>query len=194
MRIKTLKMLQLSLIWLPVCSMKLFAADTLAIEVGDRNINLVYQPTIETGYNYPLVLDTSLLYTKQKGHQDLLGGIGLRMMGPGSQQALNFAIGIKGFITDVLDYRVGAITPGGSIHYRVKAQPEISLQCSLYYAAEAMTTMDGDYFRLVEINADYILSPNTSLRLGYRDINAGIKNETDAELDQGAYLGWVIRF
>ena len=176
------------------CNTTSFSADSLAIEVGNKNINLTYQQALDLDTPCAITLDTSLLYTRQKGHQDLLGGIGLQMTNKHAQPAMNFTLGIKGFISDVLDYRVGAVSVGGIILYRHQETSATSLQASLYYAPEATTTMEGDYFRFIDIALDVKLNPGNHLRLGYREITMGIENQADAELDQGAYAGWVMQF
>lgn len=181
-------------LFLKLSSMLLPAqAQTMAIELGDNDYNLTYEAQINAHDESPVIFDSSLLYTKQNEHQDLLGGVGVRTTVIESGQ-YSFALAGKLFATDVFDYELTTVAAGAVFSYKLTAAAESAVSASLYLAPEQLTFMDGDKFILVDVSIKLLTTTDYGFRMGYRRVITGIIDHADIDLDRGAYLGLSIHY
>ena len=163
-------------------------AQTIAVETGEKNINLAYENTEVYDNTSPLRLDGQLLYSKQNNHQDLLASVGLAAFTSGTNR-IKFGAGVKIIAADPLDYYLSATTIGVELAYRPVTISGLRFETSLYYAGEALTFSDGGSVSLLTVDMDYEVVSDTFIRLGYRRIKTEHTNGITADFDRGAYLG-----
>lgn len=169
-------------------------AQSVAVEAGEKNINLVYA---DAGFHDDapaLSLDGQLLYTKQNNHQDLFASIGFAAFAAVTSD-IEFGAGVRTIVTDPLDYFLSAVAVGAELLYQPVTAPAFKFETSLYYAGEMLTFSDGENVALLRVNIDYEIASHTSIRLGYRRIKAELNKDITTDFDRGAYLGlsWVYK-
>jgi hypothetical protein len=163
-------------------------AQNLAIEAGEKDINLVYGNTEIYGYTTPFSLDSQFLYSKQNNHQDLFASIGLTAFNSITNH-IELGAGFRIIAADPLDYYLSAVAVGAELAYRPATTPKFKLKSSLHYAGGTLTFSDGDSVSLLIVNMDYEVVSDTFIRLGYRRIKTEHTNGSTADFDRGAYLG-----
>ena len=163
-------------------------ANSLAVEAGEKNLNLVYENTEFHGDSRPLRLDGQLLYSKQNNHQDLLASVGLAAFTAGTD-GFEFGAGVRIIAADPLDYYLSALAVGAELTYRPVATPELKFETSVYYAGEALTFSDGQNITFLTVNMDYKITSATSIRLGCRRVKAVLNNQLTTDFVRGVYLG-----
>ncbi|MCK5263420.1 MAG: hypothetical protein KAJ92_07015, partial [Gammaproteobacteria bacterium] len=129
-------------------------AQNLAVEVGEKDINLVYGTTEVYGYTTPFRLDSQFLYSKQNNHQDLFASIGLTAFNSITNR-IELGAGFRIIAADPLDYYLSAITIGAELAYRPATTPKFKFKSSLYYAGELLTFSDGNAISLLKVDMDY---------------------------------------
>ena len=177
----------LTLQLLITCSVK---AQSLALEAGEKNLNIIYRVAAIYDATSPVILDTRLLYSKQNHHQDLFAAAGMTAY---SGKDLKLGAGFKIIAADPLDYSLTAMTMGGELIFNPQ-QSNLKIQTSLYYAGQSLTFSDGASVSTFTVNVDYAINHRHYIRLGYRRIRTEIINEINDDFDDGAYLGLVSFF
>ena len=163
-------------------------SQTFAVEVGEKDINLVYGNAEVYEDASPLRLDSQLLYSKQNNHQDLFASVGLTAFTRITNR-IELGAGFRIIVADPLDYYLSAVAMGVDLAYRPVTTPELKFKTGLYYAGEALTFSDGGSVSLLTVDMDYEVVSNTFIRLGYRRIKTEHTNGITADFDRGAYLG-----
>ena len=165
-------------------------AQSLALEAGEKNLNIIYRLAAIYDATSPVILDTRLLYSKQNHHQDLFAAAGMTAY---SGKDLKLGAGFKIIAADPLDYSLTAMTIGGELIFNPR-RSNLKIETSLYYAGQSLTFSDGASVSLFTVNMDYAISHRHFIRLGYRRIKTEIINEINDDFDDGAYLGLVSFF
>ncbi|MCW8853205.1 MAG: YfaZ family outer membrane protein [Gammaproteobacteria bacterium] len=169
-------------------------AQSLALEAGEKNINVIYRTAIYYDASQPVITDTRFLYSRQNNHQDLFASAGLTAFAGNSHSSgFNMGLGCRLVAADPLDYYLTAVTVGGELIF----QPEASgsrLETSLYYAGESLSFSDARSVSAFSVNVDYKIQADRFIRLGYRKIRTQLNNGISSDFDRGAYLGLVTSF
>lgn len=163
-------------------------AQSLAVEAGEKNINIAYRNADVFNDSKSLRMDAELLYSEQNNHQDLFVSIGLTAFNNITNR-IELGAGLRIIAADPLDYYLSAIAIGAELAYRPATTPKFKFKSSLHYAGEALTFSDGGSVSLLIVNMDYEVVTDTFIRLGYRRIKTEHTNGSTADFDRGAYLG-----
>lgn len=163
-------------------------AQSIAVEAGENNINLVYESADVDDDDSPLRLDGQFLYSKQNNHQDLFTSVGFAAFTGGTNR-IELGAGVRIIAADPLDYYLTAMAVGVELAYRPATTPKFKFKTSLYYAGEALTFSNGENVAFLMVNMDYEIASDTFIRLGYRRIKVELNNDLTTDFDRGAYLG-----
>lgn len=96
--------------------------------------------------------------------------------------------------SDESDVDIGGIGLGGQLRYKNMNQPRIVYGASLFYAPSIVSFLDADSILEYDIRVEYELLPTANVYLGFRSIEADIKNRKDVEIDESAILGLRFNF
>ena len=162
-------------------------AQSIAVEAGEKNINLAYTNAKIYEDVSAFRLDGQLLYTEQNNHQDLFASIGLTAFTADTND-IKFGAGVRIIAADPLDYYLTAMAMGVELAYR-STTPAFKFKTGLYYAGEALTFSDGENVAFLMVNMDYEIVSDTFIRLGYRRIKTEINSGPTTDFDRGPYMG-----
>ena len=162
--------------------------ESITVEAGEKNINIVYKNTDIYDNSSTSGVDANLLYRKQNNHQDILASVGLTPFTYISKHT-KIDAGFRIIVADPLNYYLSAIALGAELSYQPATTPAFKFATALYYAAESLTFSDGEEISLITFNMDHELADDTFIRLGYRRIRTELANGITSDFDRGAYLG-----
>jgi len=96
--------------------------------------------------------------------------------------------------SDKADVNFAGIGLGGQLRYKNMAVPRIVYGASLFYAPSIVSFLDADNIIEYDIRVEYELLPTANVYVGYRNIDADIKNRNNAEIDDSAIIGLRFNF
>ncbi len=135
------------------------------------------------------------LYTET---DDLLGSVGIAMVGEAGSQApgLAFGLSIKAYavVLDATDSTLGAVTLGGRVQLIPPGANRLIFSAYLNYAPDITSFGDADKFMDMGLRAEYEILPDASAYIGYRKITAELDGGVDADLDDAGHVGVRISF
>jgi len=188
-------MLRLMLILLlsALCSTSL--ARSFDINLSDDAAQFKYGSLIG-GTNYGRTeMSIGFLYNEDDNY---LGEIGLLVIDEAGSKTpgLELGVGPKFWFggSDEADVDISAIGLGGQLRYKNPNVPRIVYGASIYYAPSVVSFMDADNMLEYDIRLEYELLPTANVYLGFRSIEAEIKNRKDVEIDESAIIGLRFKF
>jgi hypothetical protein len=129
---------------------------------------------------------------------DLLGEISLLVIDEAGSKSpgLELGVGPKLYIAEPDDPSVSfvAIGLGGQMRYKNLQVPRVVYGASLFYAPSIVAFGDADQMYEFEMRIEYELLPTANVYLGYRSIQADIKNRKDITVDESAVVGLRFKF
>lgn len=187
----------------PLAGMWFFAALSAPASAQSLDVNL-NDDTVEVKVGMPLnwggfgrsSWDVGMLYHDTDRDSNWLFTLGAQVQGAAGADApgLEFGAGMKLFVADVNQYDVSAATLGVGLRYAPPAASRFYAALSGYYAPDIVTFSDGEDFFAGELRFGYEILPEAEIYLGYRNIEAGIKNKQDATVAEGWLVGLKILF
>lgn len=127
-----------------------------------------------------------------------LGEIGLLVIDEAGSKTpgLELGVGPKFWFggSDKADVDVAAIGLGGQFRYKNFNVPRIVYGASIYYAPSIVSFIDADNMLEYDIRVEYELLPTANVYVGYRSIEADIKNRDNVEIDNSAIIGLRFKF
>jgi len=127
-----------------------------------------------------------------------LGEIGLLVIDEAGTKTpgLELGVGPKFWFggSDKANVDVAAIGLGGQFRYKNFNVPRIVYGASVYYAPSIVSFMDADNMLEYDIRVEYELLPTANVYVGYRSIEADIKNRDNVDIDKSAILGLRFKF
>ena len=128
----------------------------------------------------------------------LLGEISLLVIDEAGTKSpgLELGVGPKLYIADPDDPSIDfvAIGLGGQLRYKNLQVPRVVYGASLFYAPSIVSFGDADQMYEFDMSIEYELLPTANIYLGYRSIQADIKNRKDIEVDESAMIGLRFKF
>lgn len=128
----------------------------------------------------------------------LLGEISLLVIDEAGSKSpgLEVGVGPKLYIGDPDDPNIDfvAIGLGGQLRYKNMQAPRVVYGASLFYAPSIVAFGDADQMYEFDMRIEYELLPTANIYLGYRSIQADIKNGNDVEVDESAVVGLRFTF
>ena len=95
---------------------------------------------------------------------------------------------------DDADVDIGAIGLGGQIRYKNMNMPRVVYGASLFYAPSIVSFLDADDMIEFDLRVEYELLPTANVYLGFRSIEADIKDANDVEIDESVIIGLRFKF
>jgi hypothetical protein len=129
---------------------------------------------------------------------NLLGEISLLVIDEAGTKSpgLELGVGPKLYLADpdIPGVDFVAIGLGGQMRYKNPQAPRIVYGVGLFYAPSITAFGDADSMYEFDMRLEYELLPTANIYVGYRSIEADIKNRPDVEVDQSAVIGLRFKF
>ncbi len=172
------------------------SAQSLDINLNDDTVQGVLALPLPWGGFGRSSWDLGVLYHEAERDDNWLFTLGAQVQGAAGADApgLEFGAGLKLFVADVNQKDVAAATLGIGVRYAPPAFSRFYGSLSGYYAPDIVTFNDGEDFFAGDFRFGYEILPEAELYLGYRNIEAGIKNGQDATVAEGWLVGMKILF
>ncbi len=169
------------------------AADTLDMNLHEDALRLTYARGVGPSTR-GLNLDVGYLYAKNPGETDQLAHAGLQVIGQNWSKSGNFDIGMGGRLVfgDTKPGSVGGIGFGG--HVRFSPVQRIGVGAELYYAPKITSFLDAEEYREWSMYADYQVVAPGFVYIGYRNVEADIKNKGTVRIDDNLHVGMRLLF
>lgn len=127
-----------------------------------------------------------------------LGEVGLLVIDEAGSKTpgLELGVGPKFWFggSDKADVDISGIGLGGQLRYKNFNVPRVIYGASLFYAPGIVSFMDASNILEYDLRVEYELLPTANVYVGYRNIEAEIKNRRDAEIDQSVFVGLRFNF
>ena len=167
------------------------SAEEINIQLGNDTARFMYL-TEAFGQDFGrLELEAGLLYNEKDGS---LANVGLLVRGESVSVPLIVSIGARAYIAKLNSSDVAAIAIGGDLLF----SPETwgGFGAGVYYYTAPGVVSFGDSEDLTEygIYANFQITPQAKIAVGYQQINVSIKNSADIKLGGGAYFGLNLSF
>ena len=138
-----------------------------------------------------LELEAGFLYNE---NDDSLFNAGLLVRGESVSVPLIVSIGARAYVAEVGIYDVGAIAIGGDLLLSPDSWGGFGLGGFFYLAPGGVAFGDTEGLTEYGVYANFQVTPQARMAVGYKEINVEITNASDVELDKGAYFGLTISF
>jgi len=127
-----------------------------------------------------------------------LGEIGVLVIDEAGSKTpgLELGVGPKFWFggSDEADVDISGIGLGGQLRYKNFNSPRVIYGFSLFYAPSIVSFMDSDNILEYDLRVEYELLPTANVYVGYRSIEADIKNRGDVEIDKSGFIGLRFKF
>ncbi|HEY5604152.1 MAG TPA: YfaZ family outer membrane protein [Gammaproteobacteria bacterium] len=170
-------------------------ARSLDFNLSSESAQLKYA-TLLGGTNYGRTeMGFGFLYHEDKNY---LGEISLLVIDEAGSKSpgLEVGAGMKFFFGDAdkPDISLSALALGGQLRYRHASVPRIIYSATLFYAPGIVSFQDADQVYELGATIEYEIIPTANVYIGYRLIEAEIKNRDDVEFDDNAIIGLRFKF
>jgi hypothetical protein len=95
---------------------------------------------------------------------------------------------------DKADVDIAAIGLGGQIRYKNMNMPRIVYGAGLFFAPGIVSFLDAEGMLEYDLRVEYELLPTANVYVGFRSIEADIKNRNDVEVDESVVIGLRFKF
>jgi hypothetical protein len=138
-----------------------------------------------------LELEAGLLYNTDN---DSMFNLGLLVRGESVSVPLIVAIGARAYYANVRTYNIGAIAIGGDLLLSPESWGGLGVGVNYYTAPGVVSFLDAKDVTEYGIYLSYQITPQANISLGYKNIEADIKNVGNVEIDKGGYFGLNLSF
>lgn len=117
--------------------------------------------------------------------------------GAGGKRALQFGVGIKGYVADFggnVDIQGGGLGIGGLIRYVFSSSTPVALLVEAYTVPAITTIGDADDFSEARFALELEVSPSARAYIGYRTLMLEDDSNNEYELDDSAHVGVRVSF
>ena len=129
---------------------------------------------------------------------NMLGEIGLLVIDEAGSKTpgLELGVGPKFWFGDAdkTDVQISGIGLGGQLRYKNMNMPRVVYGAGLFFAPSIVSFIDAEQILEYDARIEYELLPTANVYLGYRNIEADIKNRKDVEIDESVILGLRFKF
>ena len=167
-------------------------AQEIDLTLSDNSALFRYLQNAKTDYGNSQV-DAGFLYTDTN---DFLLMLGIQVEGEAGSGSpgLHLGVGIKGFSVNTDNFDLLALAIGGEVRYSLPSQPRLGFRGQIYHAPNIVTFMDADRLTYATLAIEYELLQQASVYLGYRNVQADILGNANAEIDDDTHIGFRIVF
>ena len=108
---------------------------------------------------------------------------------------LNASLGVKTYYLDIdhVDNEFG-FGLGGEVSFKIPSSPRLQVETHFYYSPGITFSGDIDYITDFSVRGSYQLLKNGEVYLGYRNLEANIKNAGSFDLNDGLNIGFKFLF
>jgi len=103
-------------------------------------------------------------------------------------------IGIQGTYFKEGPFKGSAVAVGGSVRVNIPEAPGVSIETEAHYAPDVLAFGDSDAFTRLRLQGNYRIIQSADVSLGYRYLQAGIKEGGHRTFESGAFLGIKLKF
>lgn len=116
--------------------------------------------------------------------------------GAGGKRALQFGVGVKGFVADIAsaDLQGGGLGIGGLIRYVFASSTPVAILVEAYTVPAITAFGDADDFTEARFALELEVSPSARAYLGYRSMTLRTESNQDYDLDDSVHVGVRIGF
>lgn len=181
----------------------LLASSGLYAQTLDFNLSndtakaALFAPVASTGFGKSAYQISVLFSDKEVDNNWMVGG-GFSVSGEAGADVpgLEFGVSINAYIVEVAAYEIIAIPLGAHARYSPPSLSRFFGKLAVEYAPDIVTFNDADKLVLAMARLGYEILPNADVYLGYRNIQAGIKDQpdSDATIDEGWHIGVNLTF
>jgi len=177
-----------------VMSSNLYAR-SIDINLADNAAQFKYN-TLVGATNYGRTeVGVGFLYNED---DNILGELGLLVIDEAGSKTPGLEIGVGPKFwygdADKPDVQISGIGLGGQLRYKPMSSPRVVFGGSLFYAPSIVAFIDAEEILEYDVRLEYELLPTANIYLGYRNIEADIKNRKKAEIDESVVLGLRFKF
>lgn len=166
-------------------------AEEVNIQLSDKSARFMYL-TQASGENFGrLELEAGFLYNDKN---DYLVNAGLLVRGESVSIPLIVSIGARGYYANFATYNIAAIAIGGDLLLSPESWGGGGAGVFYYTAPEIISFADAKDLTEYGIYVNFQITPQARISVGYRQIEAGIKNAAKLTMDSGAYFGLNLSF
>lgn len=171
------------------------AADTLDIGLSNTTAQLKYG--VGSNLSGKSEMYAELMYNDVNS---VVGGVGLLVANDETQTpGLTIGIGAKALAATVKAApgrrNTSAVALGAQVRYELPVERRIAFAGELYFAPKITTFGDADRFQQYGVRAEFSVSPQLQVYVGYRKTWFVLKNTSiDAVLINGPHLGVQLSF
>jgi len=137
------------------------------------------------------------IFFNENDDKMLSGSLLVSGNGAGGKRALQFGVGIKGFVADFgngVDVQGGGLGIGGLIRYVFSSSTPIAILVEAYSVPTITSFGDADDFSEARFALELEVSPSARAYLGYRTLTLETENNNEHELDDSLHFGVRIGF
>jgi len=170
-------------------------ARTFDINLGSDAAQFKYGSNIGATNYGRTEMQIGFLYNEDDAY---LGEIGLLVIDEAGSKTpgLELGVGPKFWFggSDEADVDISGIGLGAQLRYKNFSYPRVVYGFSLFYAPDIVSFLDSENILEYDLRVEYELLPTANVYVGYRNIEAEIKNRGDAEIDDSAFVGLRFKF
>ena len=167
------------------------SAQEVNIHLSNESARFMYL-TEASGEDFGrLEFEAGFLYNKQS---DFLVNAGLLVRGESVSVPLIVAIGARGYYAKFASSDVAAIAIGGDLLFSPDSWSGGGIGVFYYIAPEIISFADAKDLTEYGVYANFQITPQARLSVGYREIEATLKDATKLTMDSGAYSGLNLSF
>lgn len=111
-----------------------------------------------------------------------------------SAPGFSVGVGIKGLAAHTEGTNESAIAIGGMLRYSPPGLPRMGVIGQVYLAPNITTFGSAEKYTEADARLEYEIIPSAAAYIGYRKIQFGLNNGSDALVDEGAFIGVRMSF
>jgi len=137
------------------------------------------------------------LFFNENDDKMLSGSLLVSGNGAGGKRALQFGVGVKGFVADFgngVDVQGGGLGIGGLIRYVFSSSTPVAILVEAYSVPTITSFGDADDFSEARFALELEVSPSARAYLGYRTMTLETESNNEHELDDSLHFGVRIGF
>jgi len=137
------------------------------------------------------------IFFNENDDKMLSGSLLVSGNGAGGKRALQFGVGIKGFVADFgngADVQGGGLGIGGLIRYVFSSSTPVAILVEAYSVPTITSFGDADDFSEARFALELEVSPSARAYLGYRTMTLETDSNNEYELDDSLHFGVRIGF
>ena len=167
------------------------SSEELNIQLGSDTARFMYL-TEAFGQDFGrLELEAGFLYSENEG---TLANVGLLVRGESVSVPLIISVGARGYFAQLDSNDVAAIAIGGDLLFSPESWGGLGGGVYYYTAPGVVSFADSEGLTEYGIYANFQITPQAKLAVGFQNINVSVKNGADIVIDDGAYFSLNLSF